>query len=173
MEAPSGEAAARGKDTCGFRSGGVRNTELVPSNLELAAKMAEILPTGDWVAATANEEELQRRLEVLRELASPDLEVAMIGPGGFTGNFHGIDGFRAAWDDWLGPFDTYSVEIEELREAGDRVVALARHTARPKGTEATVEGSVAAVMTFRAGNLVRIEFNLDRAAALRTAGLEQ
>jgi hypothetical protein len=140
---------------------------------ELVARLGEIMPSGDWVAAMADEEGTRARLDSLRELAWPDLEISMVGPGGFTGTFHGIDGFREAWDDWLRPFDRYTVEIEELRQRGGRILALARHTATPKGTEATVEGEAAAVMTFRDGRLERIEFNLDREAVLREAGLAE
>jgi ketosteroid isomerase-like protein len=139
---------------------------------ELLAQLTEIMPMGDWVEAMADEEGVRARLDSLRELAWPDLEIAMVGPGGFTGLFHGINGFREAWDDWLRPFDRYTVEIEELRQAGEHLVALGRHQATPNGTEATVEGAAAAVMTFRDGRLARIEFNLDREAALRAAGLE-
>ena len=142
-------------------------------NPELLARLNEVMPTGDWVEAMADEEGVRARLDSLREIAWPDLEIAMIGPGGFTGVFHGIDGFREAWDDWLLPFDRYTVEIEELHQRGQHVVALARHEATPKGTEATVDGPAAAVMTFRDGRLARIEFNLDREAALRAAGIEE
>ena len=142
-------------------------------NPELWARLGEIMPNGNWVTAMADEDGVRARLDSLREVAWPDLEIAMVGPGGFTGVFHGIDGFREAWDDWLRPFDRYAVEIEELRVLGKHLVALARHEATPKGTEATVEGTAAAVMTFRDGRLARIEFNLDRDAALRAAGLEE
>jgi ketosteroid isomerase-like protein len=142
-------------------------------NPELWARLGEIMPNGNWVTAMADEDGVRARLDSLREVAWPDLEIAMVGPGGFTGVFHGIDGFREAWDDWLRPFDRYAVEIEELRVRGKHLVALARHEATPKGTEATVEGTAAAVMTLRDGRLARIEFNLDRDAALRAAGLEE
>jgi ketosteroid isomerase-like protein len=142
-------------------------------NPELVARLNEVMPTGDWVEAMADEEGVRARLDSLREIAWPDLEIAMIGPGGFTGVFHGVDGFREAWDDWLRPFDRYAVEIEELRQRGENVVALARHEATPKGTEATVEGAAAAMMTFRDGRLARIEFNLDPEAALRAAGIKE
>ncbi len=90
----------------------------MPSNLELAAKVGEILPTGNWVAIMSDEGELGHRLDALRELAWPDLETTMVGPGGFTGTFQGIDGFREAWQDWLRPFQTYEVEIEDIKDAG-------------------------------------------------------
>ena len=114
----------------------------VEPNPKLLAQLGEIMPTGNWVEAMADEEGVRARLDSLRELAWPDLEIAMVGPGGFTGLFHGINGFREAWDDWLRPFDRYTVEIEELREGGEHLVALGRHQATPKGTEAMVEGGI-------------------------------
>jgi ketosteroid isomerase-like protein len=145
----------------------------MPSNLELAARLAEAFPAGDWVVAMSDEDALARRLDALRELASPDLETAMVGPGGFTGTFRGVDGFREAWADWLRPFETYEVEIEEIRDAGERVIALAHHTATTHESDAPMREAVAAVMTFRKGRLTRIEFNLDRDAAIRSAGLTE
>ena len=142
-------------------------------NPEIFARLGEIMPEGDWVEAMTDKAGTRTRLDALRELAWPDLEIAMVGPGGFAGVFHGIDGFREAWDDWLLPFDHYTVEIEEVQVRGERLVALARHEATPMGTEASVEGTAAAVMTFLDGRLARIEFNLDREAALRAAGIEE
>jgi ketosteroid isomerase-like protein len=144
----------------------------MPSNLELAAALNEILPTGDWVAAMRDEEALGRRLDTLRELAWPDLEIAMAGPGGFTGTFHGVEGFREAWADWLQAFQTYEVEIEEIRESGEHVIGLAHHTATTHGSDVPMREPAAAIMTFRDGRLARLEFTLDRDAALRAAGLE-
>src|SRR5204862_7862 len=138
----------------------------------------------------------------LMALAEPGFEVAMIGPAylGRTVETSGAEGFREVWLDWTSAFESYridlermidagervvslvtmcaktrtgAVEIEELRVRGKHLVALARHEATPKGTEATVEGTAAAVMTLRDGRLARIEFNLDRDAALRAAGLEE
>jgi ketosteroid isomerase-like protein len=147
----------------------------MPSNLELAARLNELLPASayDWVAAMNDEQEVERRIEGLRELSWPDLEIVMVGPGGFSGTFRGAEGFRDAWKDWLGPFETYSVEIEEIREAGDHVIVLVRHTATVTGSDAPMDGTAAGIMTFRDGRLSRMEFNLDRDAAIRSVGLEQ
>jgi ketosteroid isomerase-like protein len=144
----------------------------MPTNLELAARVGELLPQGDWVAAMADADGLASRLDALRELAWPDLEVAMVGPGGFAGAFHGIDGFREAWEDWLRPFKTYEIEIEEIKEAGDCVVVFAHHTATSHESDVSMREPAAAVMTFREGRLARLEFTLDREAALQAAGLD-
>ena len=144
----------------------------MPSNLELAAKVGEILPTGNWVAIMSDEGELGHRLDALRELAWPDLETTMVGPGGFTGTFQGIDGFREAWQDWLRPFQTYEVEIEDIKDTGEQVIVLAHHTATTHESEAPMREPAAAVMTFRGGRLARLEFTRDPAQAMRSVGLE-
>jgi ketosteroid isomerase-like protein len=146
----------------------------VSTNLELAVRLNELLPASaaDWAAAMKDDEEVERRIEALRDLSWPDLEIVMVGSGGFGGTFHGAEGFREAWDDWLSPFETYSVEIEQVQETGDKVVVLVRHTATVVGSDAPLHGTAAGVMTFRDGRLARLEFNLDREAALRSAGIE-
>jgi SnoaL-like protein len=134
--------------------------------------VAGLLITGDWVEAIADES-YAGRLDALREIAAPDLEVEMIGPGGsFRQSFRGIDGVRDAWLDWLAPFESYYVEAEDLRLVDDRFVFLGHQVAVPNGGGGQVEGDAAAVFFFKDGVLERIEFHLDQASALRSAGLE-
>jgi hypothetical protein len=144
----------------------------VPLDEVTIAAVTSLMPEGDWVARLATPGG-GPQLERLREIAAPDLEVEMIGPGGaFRQSFHGIDGFRDAWADWLEPYESYRIEPEDWRYAEDRIVFIGRQTAVPKGGGAEVESDAAAVLFFDEGLLKRIEFHLDRAAALRSAGLE-
>jgi ketosteroid isomerase-like protein len=132
-----------------------------------------LFPERDWVEAMEDEEALRSRLDVLRRLAAEDLEIAMIGPGGFAGSFSGIDGFESAWRDWLAPFDSYRIEQEEDHLIGDEVaVFFARQIATPKGTTTPMENDGASVWFFRDGRVRRIEFHLERASALKSAGLD-
>jgi hypothetical protein len=146
----------------------------LPTRRASIEAIAGLLPPGDWIEAMADEGDYAERLEPIRRIAAPDLEVVMIGPGGsFTQSFNGVDGVRDAWSDWLEPFASYTVEPEELREATpDRFVFLGRQIAVPKGGGTAIESSAAAVFFFRGELLSRIEFHLDRAAAMRAAGLE-
>ena len=53
----------------------------------------------------------------------------MVGPTYLSTQleFSGLDGFREAWTDWTSPFERYRIELEEMIDAGDRVVSLVHH----------------------------------------------
>jgi ketosteroid isomerase-like protein len=115
----------------------------------------------------------ETRAERMREISAPDLETAMIAEeGGLHAEFHGVDGYREAWTDWLEPFDSYRVELEEVRETADGLIVLTRQWVTPKGTDSSIAGEAAGVLRFADGRLQRIEFHLDRDAACRAAGLD-
>jgi uncharacterized protein len=97
------------------------------------------------------------------ELYDPDL------PGG--GVFRGPDGLANYLQQYADAWEEYRVEVEELREVGDRVVALLRHVGRGKGSGVESELRDAHVWTVRNGLAVRWRTYLDRAEALRDVGL--
>jgi hypothetical protein len=108
----------------------------------------------------------------LAQIASPDLETAMLSGGaGIRDEFRGVDGFVEAWRGWLQPFESFVVEPEgEPFGTADTIVNYAHQTGvLSGGGEVTAKG--AAVWFFRDGCLARIEFHLDREEALRAAGL--
>jgi ketosteroid isomerase-like protein len=147
--------------------------------VEFDEKLIELLnramPVGDLVTEEVEADAAAHlRAEALAEIAAPDLETVMIGSvGGLTAEFHGVAGYEEAWADWLRPFETYSSSVEEIRQAPDgRLVVITRQWATPRGSTGEVENEGTAVLTFRDGKLSRVEFYLDRAQALRVAGLE-
>lgn len=97
------------------------------------------------------------------ELYDPDL------PGG--GVFRGTDGLAAYLHQYIDAWEEYRVEIEELREVGDRVLALLRHVGRGKGSGVESELRDAHVWTVRDGLAVRWRTYLDCDEALRDVGL--
>jgi ketosteroid isomerase-like protein len=146
----------------------------VSEAVRVAEALIEAFPREDAVAAV-REDQLRPRLERLEQLAWPDFDGAMVGsiPAART-EWKGVDGLVAAWADWLQPFDSHSTEIEEMRNAGDEcVVIFLRQIARPRGATADVENMGAAVLWTRGGRLSRIEFHIDRAVAIRAAGLAE
>jgi ketosteroid isomerase-like protein len=143
-----------------------------------AVRLAEVLidafPTDDAVAAV-RDDEIRPRLEQLQELAWPDFDCVMVGsiPAART-EWTGLDGVVAAWTDWVQAFDTHRTEIEEMRSVGnDCAVVFLRQLARPKGATAEVENMGAFVLWTRGGKLSRIEFHIDRAVAIRAAGIKE
>jgi ketosteroid isomerase-like protein len=133
-----------------------------------------VLVAGDVVAALDDTESEQRVRRTLMELAVPDFAVAMVGPAyvGRTIELSGADGFREAWTDWTSPFSSYRIDLEEMIDAGDRVVSLVTMSGKTKTGGVEVEAAAAAVWTVVDGRLRRVEFHIDRESALRAAGLD-
>jgi ketosteroid isomerase-like protein len=85
----------------------------------------------------------------------------------------GVQGLREAWLDWLEPWETYRVEIEQLREVGDRVLVTTRDFGRRSGMADEVELKGSAVWTIRDGKVARAEFFAERGKALEAVGLRE
>ena len=103
--------------------------------------------------------------------AAEDFTCHMMGAGGAV--WEGLEGLRAGWRDFLEGFDSLRVVPGEVweTEAGDVVVEFVRMECRPRGTQAQLDQPAAAVWRFRDGVLTAVEFHIDRAEALRSAGL--
>jgi ketosteroid isomerase-like protein len=100
-------------------------------------------------------------LDALIENANPEIEwvVAREHPAATT--HHGIEAVAAYLRDWFETVPDLRIEIEELEEAGDRVLVLMRMTGRGSGSGALTEVRIAAVSTFHDGKPVRTEEYLD------------
>jgi ketosteroid isomerase-like protein len=83
----------------------------------------------------------------------------------------GVDEANRWLAEWLEGFEHWSVDVEEVFDAGDRVVAIVRQRASAKHGGPEVEMRFAQVCTFRDGLVVRVELYADRAEALEAAGL--
>jgi hypothetical protein len=91
--------------------------------------------------------------------------------GGET--FKGLDGLRSAWLDWLTPWESYRIELEQGLDCGDRVVTFYDVFASPAGSTREVKLSGADVWTVRDGKIARWEAYPSRRAALKAVGLEE
>ncbi len=87
--------------------------------------------------------------------------------------FVGLVGLRAAWLDWLEPWESYRVEIEDVIDSGDEVVVLPRDYGRRTGMAAEVGLMGAAVWTVRDGKVARVVFHFNRSEALEAAGVSE
>lgn len=81
------------------------------ANVGLSLSLYDALNRRDW--------------DAFRELLDDEVEiesrlVVMEGP------YHGHAGARRWWDDFLGAFPDYEVEVEELRDLGDVTLAFIR-----------------------------------------------
>jgi ketosteroid isomerase-like protein len=89
------------------------------------------------------------------------------------GQYRGLEGLVEGWRDWLEGWDSHVIQLEELIDAGDKVVALVRIKGKTTRHGVEVEHSPAAVWTIADGTVVGISFYLDRDQAFEAAGLEQ
>ena len=145
------------------------------ANVELVRYIQDALGTDDVVAALDDEERERGVREALAETAEPEFEVAMVGPDYVPTQAEGVgaDGFAAVWSDWASAFASFRIEIEDVIDAGEKVVSLVRLHGRTRTDQVPIEKEAAAVWTVRNGRLARVEFHLDREVALRAAGLSE
>jgi ketosteroid isomerase-like protein len=87
--------------------------------------------------------------------------------GVYVGRDAVIKASRRYWGAWK----DYSVEPEELIDAGSSVVVVMRERGRGRGSGVPVDERWAQVWTFSRGRIVRWEMFPDRAAALQAVGL--
>lgn len=106
---------------------------------------------GDLVQAIEDDEVW----ESVRHRFDPEAEVRFItrdqvGIGDITGGLKALDGFRAGWREWLGPWEEFRVELQDVVDAGGGVVLmLVRVVARMKGSGTEIAENTAAVYRSR------------------------
>ncbi len=93
--------------------------------------------------------------------------------GQLAGIYRGHEGVREFFRNWMGSWEDYQVEIQELIDAGDRVVAVVCERGRGQGSGIRVENRVALVWTLRDGKAIRIKRFSQRAEALEAVGLRE
>jgi ketosteroid isomerase-like protein len=163
------------ENTCGvLAAAALGDTGAVSENARVVEALHEVLVSRDGRIAIDDEAQGRLIADTLEEVAEPDFACTMIAPGepGLRGEFHGVEGFLEAWRDWAGAFETVRLEREQLIEAGPHVVDLSRMSGIPHGGRTELVNRAAAIWSFRAGRLARVDFYLDRDAALRAAGLD-
>jgi ketosteroid isomerase-like protein len=110
---------------------------------------------------------------VFEDVVTEDFEVCMFDPSGIPNCREGVDGYVRLWREWTDAFERFSyTPTEPPRANGDLVVNFVEQRGTIRGSDAEVTAEGAAVWSYRDGRLARIDFHIDREAALRAAGLE-
>jgi ketosteroid isomerase-like protein len=89
------------------------------------------------------------------------------------GHYGGVDGANRFLAEWREGFEHWSLDIEELVDAGDQVIAVVRQRGKAKQGGPDVEMRFAMVWTFRDGLAVRMEMHASRNEALEAAELRE
>jgi ketosteroid isomerase-like protein len=92
-------------------------------------------------------------------------------PEGDASERLGRDRLRQSLESLFEAWESYRLELEQICEVGDRVVAVVREIARGRASGLEVDGRWGYLITVGEGQIVRIEAYRDAALALQTAGL--
>jgi ketosteroid isomerase-like protein len=110
----------------------------------------------------------RRDFEGCVEAAHPDIEwiseIAQRMSGDET-VFRGVAGMRRFWDEWQAVWDVV-IDVTEIRDRGDTVVALATLRARGEASGVDLEQPIAYVFQFEDGLARRVRAYLDQQEAL-------
>jgi ketosteroid isomerase-like protein len=116
-----------------------------------------------------NRGDVDTLLEVLDpEVAWHSALHALLGGEGTV--YRGHDGVREMIGDLYEAFDDFQIEISEVRDRGDRTVAIGRARARGDASGADVEMPIAFVTEFKEGKAISVRAYLDPDEALEAAG---
>jgi ketosteroid isomerase-like protein len=85
----------------------------------------------------------------------------------------GLDQVRASLSSYLAEFPDFHSEINELVDAGDKVVCVQRWTGTGRGSGLSVELEEVIVFTFENGKIIVGRVYADRSEALEAAGLSE
>ena len=102
----------------------------------------------------------------------PDVVVdASVRPEGRV--YRGREGVAEAVRVWAGTWEDWHWDIEELIDAGDRVLMDVREFGRGKGSGVEVAQQTFWVFTLRDGRIVHARILVDKSQALAAAGLSE
>jgi ketosteroid isomerase-like protein len=128
-------------------------------NVEIVRRMYDAYAEGDFATT----------------LSYFDPEVAFsqpaLEPG--AGTFYGHEGMGHAMDKWTGAWTDYRVQVEDLTDLGEHVLAATRHHGRGKHSGVQVDQRIFQVLTLRNGKIVQLRMYYGRADALKAVGLEE
>jgi ketosteroid isomerase-like protein len=128
-------------------------------NVEIVRQCSDALGRRDFDAA-------------LKDVA-PDCEVdASSNLGEWRGVHRGHDQIRQLWRSFFEPWESSWAELDEVIDAGDRVVICSTlHLRGRDGIEVTAKTSF--VFTLRDGAITHVEALNERAEALKAVGLRE
>jgi ketosteroid isomerase-like protein len=86
---------------------------------------------------------------------------------------YGVDGGMRIRNQWIDTWGEHRIDLEELIERGDSVVASVHVTARGKSSGVEVDARLHLHFTVREGKVVYVFEHADRAAALEAVRLRE
>jgi ketosteroid isomerase-like protein len=130
-------------------------------NVEIVRRVSDALTAGD--------------LDTVFTLVAPEIEWDFSNAETWFEEpiYRGYDGVFAFLGMWMGEWEDYRFEVEEIIDAGDKTVAIVRDEGTSKGAGIKLERRHAEVWTINNGQVVRIEPFDHREQALEAVGLAE
>jgi ketosteroid isomerase-like protein len=129
-------------------------------NLELVRQAATAFAAGDMDGAS---NVLDPQVELYPPAEDPDVEPVYRGP----------EGARIWLENWLEAWEEFEFWIDEVIDAGERIVVVFSQRGRGKTSGVEIENQLAGVATLRNGKIVRGALYLDIDEAFGAAGLDR
>jgi ketosteroid isomerase-like protein len=115
-----------------------------------------------------NRHELHALLDVMDDDVESVSRIVAI-----EGGLHGHDGVRRWWENWFDAFPDYQLEIQELRDLGDVILATVRAAGHGGGSDLPVQDQIFHVSRWRDRKCVWWQVVYTEAEALEVAGLSE
>jgi ketosteroid isomerase-like protein len=153
-----------------------------PAIYRLSAALTSLLPPGSSVRRRVLGRQMRRTYAAANR---GDFELVLIGiaddfeyrpsrdlmPPDMPPVFHGHEGYVAVWRHWLDAFEDIRWDPEEVIDLGDRMLVTTHQRGHGAGSGIGLTEPVFQVFEMRRGLVVRQSDFLDRAEAMRAAGL--
>ena len=130
---------------------------------------AENVETVKRAMAAYEADDLDTQLEIL----DPDVELIEWPESPDQRTYRGHEGALRAAESWAEAWEWIRVDVDELLDAGDKVVVCGRTFGKGKGSSVEVAIDTFNVYTVRDGKVKSIEFFTMEEPALRAAGLDE
>jgi len=100
----------------------------------------------------------------------PDFEWRPLEASPVARVYRGHEQVRHYIEDWLGTFDSVRIQLEDVTEVGDRVVAVVRGHGRGRASGVELHSPFCQLWTLRRGTAIAIEEYATREQALAELG---
>ena len=114
-------------------------------------------------------EGIEQMIEAIRDHVHPEFVTLMTSESADT-EWLGVEGFRDALTDWISPYETFRLEIEDAILREDKIVFLARQVATTKHAAVEIVTESATIWWLEDGLIRQAVFYLDQKEALKAAG---
>jgi ketosteroid isomerase-like protein len=115
---------------------------------------------------------IEQMIDAIRDHLHPDFVTLMTSDSAITNEWHGIEGLREALTDWISPYESFRLEIEEATIQEDKLIFLARQVATTKHAAVELVTESATIWWLEDGLIRQAVFYLDQKAALKAAGID-